>query len=289
MTDEPIETAAEVASQPPPTAAVRARKLLPWAAGLGFVILAGAIAFVWLQPLPRLDLRDVETRLSTIEARLQGLEQRPVSVAKVDLGPLTARLDSLERRPMPDLASLQNRIAGLEQRPAADMDGLMARLTRLEQTTAHGERLARVQAAAGALAAGQQLGTIPGAPPALARFANASPPTEAALRLAFPAAERAALLASRPEQDGSPFLTRILVRAEALVTVRQGDRVLVGDPASGVLTRARKALEAGDLSGAINALSNLRGGSAAAMAGWVADATAVRDARLALAALATGL
>jgi hypothetical protein len=287
MTDEPVETAAEATSQPAAPAA-RTRNLLPWAAGLGFLVLAGAIAFVWLQPLPPTDLRDIDVRLSAIEARLQQLEQRPVSVAKLDLGPLTTRLDSLERRPMPDLASLQNRISGLEQRPAADMDGLMARLTKLEQTTARGERLARVQAAMGALAAGQKLGMIADAPPALARFANANPPTEAGLRLAFPAAERAALLASRPEQADSPFLTRVLARAEALVTVRQGERVLVGDPASGVLTRARKALDAGDLSGAIDALSTLRGASAAAMAGWVADATALRDARLALSALATG-
>ena len=73
----------------------------------------------------------------------------------------------------------------------------------------------------------------------MARFAAARPPTEASLRLAFPPAERAALAASRPDMDDKPFLARVLAHAEDLVTVRQGDRVLLGDPAAGVLARAQ--------------------------------------------------
>ena len=63
-----------------------------------------------------------------------------------------------------------------------------------------------------------------------------------------------------------PFLGRVLARAEDLVTVRQGDRVVVGDPAAGVLARARRALDAGDLAGAVAAVSSLSGPPAAAMA-----------------------
>ena len=70
------------------------------------------------------------------------------------------------------------------------------------------------------------------------------------------------------------------------MTVRQGDRVLVGDSAAGVLARARNALDAGDLAGAVAAVSTLSGPPAAAMAGWRADAQAVLDARAGLAAMA---
>ena len=75
-------------------------------------------------------------------------------------------------------------------------------------------------------------------------------------------------------------------RAESLVTVRRGDNVLVGDPASGVIARARTALDAGDLAGAVTVLSTLSGPPAQAMAPWLGQAKALLEARAALAALA---
>ena len=258
---------------------------MPLLTPLALLVLAIAIGVVWLRTMVPPDLGDTEQRLTVIEARLSRMEQQRPAPASGGAD-LTPRVEALERRTNPDLSSLQARVAGLEQRPAGDTEALTSRVTALEKTIARDDRLSRVQAAAVALAAGRKLGPIQGAPSALARFANANPPTEAALRLAFPAAERAALDASRPADDGRPILTRLLARAEELVTVRQGDHVLVGDPAAGVLSRARTALDAGDLSGTIEALSGLRGASATAMSGWLADATALRDARAALADMA---
>ena len=59
--------------------------------------------------------------------------------------------------------------------------------------------------------------------------------------------------------------------------------MLVGDPAAGVLERARTALDAGDLAGAVAAVDSLNGAAAQAMAGWLAQARALLDARAALA------
>ena len=290
-----VEHIAETPEAPPAK-----RPLMALLSPLALLVLAVAIGVVWLRTTEPPNLGDTEQRLTLIEARLSRLEQprleqpplaqplieqpRPPQAAN---GPdLTPRIEALERRPSPDLAPLQARIAGLEQRPPNDTEALIARVAMLEKAAARDDRLSRVQAAAVALAAGRKLGTIPGAPPALARFADANPPTEAALRLAFPAAERAALDASRPPEDGQSVLQRMLVRAEELVTVRQGDRVLVGDPAAGVLLRARISLEAGDLAATVAALSDLRGPSAVAMSPWLAGATALRDARAALADMA---
>jgi hypothetical protein len=256
-TDPPAE--AEPAAKPPSIRWVRGGLEVA-----GFLVLAGAIAFLWLRPPPVVDTSDTDQRLAAIEARLTRLEQRPVPAAAA---------------PAPDLTALRARIADLEQRPGGDAEVLAARLTALEQATTKAMRL---QAAAVALAAGRKLGDIPNAPPALARFANANPPTEAALRLAYPAAERAALEAGQAPDDDRPFWKRLLTRLEDLVVVRQGDRVVVGDPAAGVLSRARTALRAGDLTGATAALSGLRGPAATAMAAWLADAIALRDARTAL-------
>jgi hypothetical protein len=339
----PYEDLPAVASEPQtdvgsaqPTSARPARDVLPWLCGLGFLVLAGAIGFVWSSSHsgPPADFQALQDRIVRLEqgtagrgvelgpltARVAALEQRTAP----DLGPLTARVAALEQRTVPDLAPLQARVAALERqatdnsRFAARLDALSARvdalsgsargadsdlahrldadearLAALEQVAArttaaaeHAAQLARIQAAESALAAGRPLGNLPGAPPAVARFATTNPPTEASLRLAYPQAEHAALAAARPDVRGDTFLAQVLVRAEDLVTVRQGDRVLLGDPASGVLARARSALDAGDLTGAVAAVSSLSGPPATAMAVWLADAKSVLEVRAGLAEMA---
>ena len=259
--------------------------------------------------------------LAPLTARVAALEQHPPQAApQPDLAPLTARIAALEQRPPPDLAPLAARIAALEARQPADtqlaarLDALVARIDALDagQRTAQSDtdrrmaadeahlaaiersagqlaaaadrtnRLARILAAQLALDRGQPLGDIPGAPPALARFATAKPPTDAALRLAFPSAARAALAAARPSVEGKPMLTRLWAQAQDLVTIRQGDHVLVGDPAAGVLDRARVALDAGDLAGAVTTVGSLTGPAADVMAGWLTQARSLLDARAAL-------
>ena len=330
--------------------------LLPWLCGLGFLVLAGAIGFVWWSNQPSQSLLgqsqsgqsqsgqpESSAGVQALADRVARLEQRPAaSGGSADLGPLTARVAALEQRPGPDLAPLEARVAALEKQAKPDLaplearvavvekqvsdnspfaarldalsgrvdalagrdqgaisdlgrrlDAAEARLGTLEhatsQMTATAEqaaRLARIELAVAALGAGQKLGDLPNAPPAVAHFADAAPPTEASLRLAFPSAAQAAQAASHPDVDDKPFLARVMAHAEDLVTVRQGDRVIVGDPAAGVLARARTALDAGDLGGAVSALSALSGPPAAAMAGWMGDAKALLQARAGLADMA---
>ncbi len=320
------------APSPPPPVRPARDTLLPWLCGLGFLVLAGAIGFVWWSsPPPQLAQSQTSqpvapADLQALADRIARLEQRPAApgAAPVDLGPLTARVAVLEQRASPDLTSLEARVAALEQQAtgngslAARVNALSGRVDALAQrdqgaindlgqrlaadearlgaqehataqmaaTAQRAAVLARIQVAQAALAAGQPLGDLPNAPAAVARFATDRPPTEASLRLAYPAAERAALAASRPDVDDKPFLARALAHAEDLVTVRQGDRVLVGDPAAGVLARARSAVDAGDLAGAVAAVSTLSGPAAAAMSAWVAEAKALLAARAGLADMA---
>lgn len=259
--------------------------------------------------------------LAPLEARITTLERRPAPVAPAaqDLGPITARLDSALTKQSADIQSLTTRLddalakqgselakQGSElAKQSNDMTGLTARLDTLEGRlaavekqdsglsgqiagiTERAQRISRVQAAATALEAGLKLGDIPGAPPALAQFAHDAPPTEAGLRLSFNSAAEAAQRASQPAiMDDEPFASRLWTRAQQAVTVRQGDRVLLGDPVSGVLAHARQALDAGDLAGAITALNGLAGPAAAAMSGWVGQARALLEARAALATMA---
>jgi hypothetical protein len=254
---------------------------------------------------PPLDFGPITTRLDSAiskqTADLQGVAAQ-----------ITGRLDALEGR----LAAVEKQgsgvvgqINGIVSKQTADLQGVTARLdgrldaleSRLTATEKQGsgiagqiggiteqaQRISRVQLATTALEAGQKLGDIPGAPPALAQFAHDAPPTEAGLRLSFNSAAEAAQRASQPAiMDNQPFASRLWTRAQQSVTVRQGDRVLLGDPVSGVLAHARQALDAGDLAGAVAVLNGLAGPAAAAMADWVGQARALLEARAALASMA---
>jgi hypothetical protein len=323
---EPVpDPVAEPPAAPPAKAAAPRYQLLPWLTGAGFLILVAGLFWVWRYPAVPPQSADqtdaMVSQLSALEARVARLEQRPQAA---DLRPLTARVTALEQRPAqlgagsaaqtPDLAPLQARVSALEQRQPANLVPLETRIaalesrqpadsqlaaritalesaegsmqTRLATSDKAARHMALLQAAGLALAAGQKLGAVPGAPPALARFADASPPTEAALRLAFPPAAREALASAHPVTEGRPLLARLWAQAQDLVTVRQGDHVLLGDPTAGVLERARAALDAGDLSAAATEVASLQGAPAQAMAAWLSQARALLEARAALAAWA---
>src|SRR5581483_6583521 len=204
---------------------------LPWLCGVGFLVLAGAIGAVgWFaythQVQPPADLGALQDRVARLEQR--------VGAGGADVASLAGRVTALEHRPVPDVAALQARIAALEKHSANDqqfaarldalsgrvealsgrdqsaasdlgrrLDSDEARLAAVEHAAADAAAAAqqaahqgRIQAARAALAAGQPLGDLPGAPASVAPFTHAPPPTEAALRLAFPKAEQAALAAS---------------------------------------------------------------------------------------------
>ncbi len=213
------------------------------------------------------EIESVRDEGRTASAAATSAERADVASLREEL---THRDTELDAR----LAVLGNRVAGYgaESRQVASLAG-------------KAERLARLEAAGVALEDGRPTGPIAGAPPALARFADTAPPTEAALALAFPAAARATLKASEPDTHHAGFFRRLWIRAEAAVTVSDGNRVLVGDPASGIIGTARSRLAVGDLRGAVAALGALRGGAAAAIAPWRDQAQSLLAARDALSGL----
>ena len=257
---------------------------------------------------PPADLKPLEQRSAALEQRLTALEQKPPPPAKLDqagqkqladlagrVDGIGARQDQLGTQEQADMAKLGEQVGGLQQQVAAAVKagGTVAAqadkaASDVAAVSSREQRTARLQAAAVALQAGRPLGEIPGAPPALAQFATAPPPTEAALRLSFGAAAKSAQQAGQPAKQGTPFLTRLWDRAQSGVTIREGDRVLVGDVVSGVLEHARRQLDAGDLPGAVAALDGLAGPAAAAMAPWRAQAQSLLDARAALLSVAHG-
>lgn len=227
------------------------------------------------------DLSGLKDQIAALQQTVTAVQQRTSALEDLSqrVSTLAQQMQGATSQDQQAEASMKQRLDNAESRLSALEKGAGQLKTLAERAT----RLARLQAAQMALAEGQKLGEIPGAPQALARYADSQPPTLASLRLAYPAAEQAALNASSPDTNGKPFLARVMAHAQELVTVRQGDRVLVGDQAAGVLAHARAALDAGDLAGAVNAVSSLTGPPAQAMADWLDRAKAPLAARAALA------
>lgn len=231
----------------------------------------------------------VAGREDQLSGRIQGLETTlNVRVEGVDrhFGTVDEKFSTVGKQ----IASVDQKVAGIDQK-LVNGDQRLAGLEKAAgQVTAVADRagrIARLQAAQAALDAGQKLGDIADAPPTLSKFAQVNPPTMASLRLSFPDYAAKAAEASEPEtKPDDPILDRMWTKAQSLVTIRQGDTVVLGDPASGVLAHARRALDAGDLPGAVEVLSKLSGKPAAALSDWMSSAKALLDARAALTALA---
>ena len=297
MTDTSAEPAVTAPPLPQPKPA-RPRLLIGVTAALVAAVVFG-LAMVWRHQ-PHLPIAAEATQISRLTAevtalkeRMAALENRPAAAAgDSQAEALAAELQALKTKTAANFEAFETRMANLENQPAGTGDSsvLAAKLTALDAdlkksvaaAEAHAAMAAHLQAAAQALEAGLPLGDIADAPPALVRFATTAPPTEAALRLSFGPFAAAAEAASRPVEQGHGMAERIWLRIERLITVRQGDHVLIGTPAAAALEAARTKLNAGDLAGAVASLSALDAEASAAMAPWQAAAQALLDARAAL-------
>lgn len=269
---------------------------------------AALSAAVANRPTPAPTDAATKSELAQLSARVDNLAK--LSDQMGGLAKLPGRMDALEKSEQSDVAGLSHRLDGIDSHLAqieshlaqleTHLGQVQSNLTQTEGQAAQAQqataalsdmqkratRAARLQAASAALDAGEKLGDIPGAPPALSRFANEAPPTMAQLRLSYPEAAKQAKAASQPDVAGGRLLDRMWARAQAALTVRQGDKVIVGDPASGVLAHAQEQLDAGDLAGAVASLSVLQGPAAQAMSGWLGQARSLLEARAALADMA---
>ena len=242
--------------------------------------------------------QQVQDRFTATSQQIAALSGRIDGFAALrdDIGRIDQKLDQLAREQQGTAEKVQSLAAaqknaedGLASRISgneAAIQELRGAVRQLDAGLARAATAAQVQAALAALAAGRPVGTIQGAPPAVTRYATEPPPTLAELRRSFDAVAAQAQAASRPTDQGNGFLDRVWNRAQGLVTVRQGDHVILGDPASGVIAQAREDLDAGDLTGAVEAVSKLTGPPAQAMAGWLQSARSLLAARTALIGMA---
>lgn len=224
-----------------------------------------------LDPPGRAEIAGLAGRIDQLVARQNQIGE----AAQADAAKVQAQIGS-------SVSGLRDLVAKQDQR----IDVATRTSVQLDTLTSSAARLTAVQGASAALAAGRPLGALPGAPPALERFATQAPPTEAGLRLSFTQAADAARAAGLPPKTEGSLLNRMWARAQSTITVRQGDRVLVGDAISGVLAHAQDQVDAGDLAGTLHTLDQLAGPAAAAMQPWRQQAQSLLDAQSALLTMA---
>ena len=235
-------------------------------------------------------------RQDALAARLQAADAEALRRTEDLARSLLARLEVAEKAEVERIAAagaaLEGRLAGAESALGTRMQALEAAQTRVAAIEARANRVQAIAALRARLDAGQALGptltAFPNVPAALSRYASASPPTEAALRLGFEDAARAARAASEPAKEGQSILESASARLAGLVTIRRGETIIWGDEAAAALEAARRALEAGDLPGALARLAPLPPAARAALSGWEADAQALLAARAAIITLAGG-
>lgn len=313
----------------------RPRDSLPIIGAIGFIVLAGGLAYVWSNMVPASQLAVANERITRLDSQLNQVSQNQSAVTPGEFAKLTARVDALDGR-LASQAQLVSRVDAVsgriealsarvetlsnqekealdnvasQQKATADalaaqqksaLDAINQQVAQMASEVAAAQAaasstqgfsqrltmLAKIQQAALALSSGQPVGNIPGAPPALARYAQTPPPTDAQLKQAYPRAQAQALAAQQPDNASAPLGERMWERAQGLITVRRGDEVVVGDTTAIALSQAQEDLDAGDLPGAVKAVESLKGPPAQAMAGWLANAKGLVDARAALAQMA---
>jgi hypothetical protein len=276
--------AALPAPAPVPPAPVPARRhpIWPYVFVAGFLVLAAGEVYLWVQGQAH---RADATDLAVLKAELADLRAAQANAAPAQ-NSVTMQADLSQK--YADLAAQLNAVQAQAASDHGTLSSLQANAQDLTQLTQRMDLLNALGTARLALDAGQPLGQIPGAPPALAQFATSAPPTEAQLREAFGPAAKAAEAASLGDNGQSSFWERVQARLEGLITISDGSQVIFGPPAAASLDQARQALENGDLAGAVAALQDLGPGAKDAMAGWLSQAHSLLAARAALLQLAQG-
>jgi hypothetical protein len=298
---QPIATPAPPPPPPPKAAPPKPTKPAPPAAkkksGGSIMPLIGLVAFLVLAAgelyLYKLHLaqQDDSAQIAALQSQIATIQQTATQSQPAPTSPAAQSANTQSQANLNEkFDALTAQVAAMQNQLATDhgtITTIQADSTDLTSLTAKITLLNRLESARIALDSGQPLGDIPGAPPALAKFATTAPPTQAQLQLAFPAAAAAANNASVDKQDRGSVWQQALARVENLVTISNGSHVIIGAPAAAITTQAQQLLDAGDLAGAVATLTNgLSPTTQAALGNWLPQAESLLAARAAIVTLA---
>ena len=246
----------------------------------GFVILAGGEVYLAVQQQAH---EADKTTLAVLQAQVADMRAAAAQTSPV------ADLINTQAQMAQKQAMLAAQVNAMQGQMAQDHGALAAIQASTQDIGKLTQRMAQLNALAAAdmaLAAGQPLGVVQNAPPALALFADSAPPTMAQLRENFAAAARNAEAASLSSNGQAGFWAKVKLRLEGLITISNGTHVIFGPPAQAALNQMQAALANDDLAAAVAAANTLNPPTQAAMASWLTPARQLLAARQALASMA---
>ncbi|MEG6508181.1 mitofilin family membrane protein [Methyloligella sp. 2.7D] len=233
--------------------------------------------------------------LDTLTGEVDGLKSQVAEIAALksqiaELGRTQSTETGLSASDQQALSDMRARIAKLEgeipdlsssvaqTRTEAQSAARAAALADLRATILSGAPYATELSAFTALGKSEETG-------ALVASARQGLPTLTQLQARFDAAETKALAAEVTPADDT-LLGTLMSSASSMVKIRRLDSKGEGDSADAVLVRARNALDAGNVSGAVSEVETLTGPPAKAMADWLSLAKSRLAAETALKRLA---
>lgn len=235
------------------------------------------------------DLVQIRQRLDAMVTRLdEQARQIETLQTQPSIDPETAtRIRDLAAQAQ----ELEQQIAAAAEQARAQIEAAKAEAVRLQEAAAESTRRAEAVAAIAALQAALDRGVTADearqrlsevgieAPEALSRDV----PSLASLQDSYDDASRAALRATLTEDRGGNVLTNFLRAQTGARSVKPRE----GNDPDAILSRANAHVEAGDIAAALDELAGLPEAArqAPAMADWIADAQAYRDAHAALSEL----
>lgn len=239
------------------------------------------------------DLSSLAARLDDLDGRLTALEKRPVAGGAVpssaieaidlEIADLRAEIAARAGSAAPGGDQIAAATAEAESRLAAVSESADKLRAEVDETSRQMRARAAISVIRAALESGDSydsaLADLTAAGVAVPQgLAGGSTgvPTLASLRADFPAAARAALIASTRTGSGDGFLARV----GSFLRSQTGARSIApreGDDPDAILSRAEAALASGDVAGALAGVRSLPPEGQAAFADWIARA----DARLA--------
>ena len=263
-----------------PVAPKAKRSFWPFWFAAGFIILAGGEGYLVVQQ--QAHTAD-KTTLAVLQVEVTDLRNNAARTSPIaDL--ITTQMQLAEKQTM--LAAQVNAIQGQVAADHGALAALQVNASALSQMTHRMAQLNTIAAARMALEAGEPLGVIPNAPPALAAFADSAPPTLLSLRESFPEIAHEALAASLSDTGKAGFWAKTKLRLEGMMTISDGDHVVFGPPAAALINQMRTDLGNNDLAKAVAAGNQLSPAVQSAMASWLIPARALLAAQAALADMA---
>ncbi|MGH1464082.1 MAG: COG4223 family protein [Cognatishimia sp.] len=211
---------------------------------------------------------DIVTALADIDARLVGLEKRPISQ-----GLPSSAIQAYER----ELEALKSSVSAQRAEAAAMQENAKVTARDALARAALSRVTSAIDSGAPFRTALSDFSVNAGlkVPDALIALADSGVPTLASLQASYPASARQALAVARSIQDDSEN------RFAAFMKSQLGARSVApkdGQDADAILSRAEDSLRTGDVSAALDEIAKLPQEAQDALAGWVSEAKTRIDA-----------